>query len=268
MVAGEVGPQVVSFAHVSDVHFGADEPAVVAALQRALTELAPALIVVSGDLTQRARARQYRTARRWLDGLPAPYLVVPGNHDIPLFDVVRRMLFPLRRYHKYITEDMTPVWTGEGVRVLGLDSTRRRTSGRLNPERLRAVAELSQGEPSDLRVLVTHHPVTERHTSGYLDALEAAALAHADQLLAGHTHSTWRRRVKEDPGLGILQVQAGTATSHRRRKEHPVNTFNVLRWDAPVLDVELWNFADGAFARADEAVFRRGERRWETVQRP
>ena len=193
---------------------------------------------------------------------------MPGNHDIPLFDVVRRTLFPLDRYRKYISTDLTPLWTGEGVRVLGLDSTRRRTSGRLTAERLHAVAELGHGDATDLRVLVTHHPVTERHTSGHLDALEAAALANADLLLAGHTHSTWRRAVQQDPGLGILQVQAGTATSHRRRKEHPVNTFNVLRWEDPVLDVELWNFAADAFTRADVRAFRRGKRQWDAVERP
>ncbi|MEA2293688.1 MAG: hypothetical protein QOE86_1327, partial [Solirubrobacteraceae bacterium] len=180
---------------------------------------------------------------------------------------MRRTFVPRRRYRHHITEDFEPLWVGDGVRVLGLDSTRRRTAGRLTAERLRAVAALASGDPADLRVLVTHHPVNERHVTGHLDALEAAALANADVLLAGHTHSTWRRQVKEDPGLGILQVQAGTATSHRRRKPARTNSFNVLRWDGGVLEVELQTFSGGAFAPTDVRRFKRGERGWETVRR-
>jgi hypothetical protein len=173
------------------------------------------------------------------------------------------VLAPQWRYRHYITEDLEPLWVGEGVRVLGLDSTRRRTAGRLTPQRLRAVAALGAGDPGDLRVLVTHHPLNERHTAGYLDALEAAALAHADLLLAGHTHTTWRRRIKQDPGLGILQIQAGTATSHRRRKQDLNNSFNVLRWDGAVLAVELWTATGGTFAVSDTRRFRRGARGWD-----
>jgi 3',5'-cyclic AMP phosphodiesterase CpdA len=231
-----------------------------------LEDIDPALIVVSGDLTQRARVRQFKTARRFLDALPAPYLVVPGNHDIPLFDVFRRMFLPRYRYRRYITDDFEPLWVRRGVRVLGLDSTRRRTTGRLSAERLRAVAALGEGDPDDLRVLVTHHPIVDKQVDGYLDGLEAAALARAEILLAGHLHLSWRRRVRKDPGLGILQIQAGTATSHRRRKKEPSNSFNVLRWDGSVLAVELWTWG-GQFSRGEPSWFRRGEHGWDTVER-
>lgn len=267
-MAGEAGPQgafTVTLAHVSDVHFGAEEPALVDGLQQALTDLAPALIVVSGDLTQRARARQFRRARRWLDELPAPHLVVPGNHDMPLFDLVRRTFLPLWRYRHYITEDLEPLWIGEGVRVLGLDSTRRRTAGRLTRERLRPIAALAQGDPGDLRVLVTHHPLIDKQVHGYLDALEAAAVVNAEVLLAGHLHLSWRRHVRQDPGLGILQVQAGTATSFRRRKKEPTNSFNVLRWDGDVLAVELWTWRGERFEAGKPSRYRRGARGWNVL---
>jgi hypothetical protein len=114
-------------------------------------------------------------------------------------------------------------------------------------------------------VLVTHHPLVDTQVVGYLDALEAAALARADVLLAGHQHLSWRRRIREDPGLGILQVQAGTATSHRRRKKEPTNSFNVLRWDDGTLAVELWTWTGSAFTPGEPSRFRRGEHGWDTV---
>jgi 3',5'-cyclic AMP phosphodiesterase CpdA len=218
--------------------------------------------VVSGDLTQRARRRQFRATRAWLDGLPAPYLVVPGNHDIPLFDLVRRLLFPRVRYRHFITEDLTPFAITGDVRVLGLDSTRRRTTGRLDPERLGALTILAAGDPDDLRILVTHHPLVDKQTRGFAAALEAAALARTDVLLAGHQHLSWRRRIKADPGLGILQVQAGTATSYRRRKKEPTNSFNVLSWDDGVLTVVLWTFREGAFEPGKPRRFQRGRQGW------
>jgi hypothetical protein len=153
------------------------------------------------------------------------------------------------------------------VRVLGLDSTRRRTTGRLTRERLLPLWRLTEGDPRDLRVLVTHHPLVEKQVHGHLGALEAAAVARADVLLAGHLHLSWRRRVREDPGLGILQVQAGTATSFRRRKKEPTNSFNVLRWDGDVLAVELWTWQGTAFAPGEPKRYRRSDDGWSELGR-
>jgi hypothetical protein len=188
--------------------------------------------------------------------------VVPGNHDIPLFDLVRRLLFPRVRYRHFITEDLTPFRDLGDVRVLGLDSTRRRTTGMLNPERLEALAVLAEGARDALRVLVTHHPLVDKQTVGFAAALEAAALARTDVLLAGHQHLSWRRRVKQDPGLGILQVQAGTATSFRRRKKEPSNSFNTLAWDGETLSVALWTWTGGRFVPGTPSPFRRGSAGW------
>ena len=222
-------------------------------------------MIVSGDLTQRARERQFKRARRWLDGLPAPWLAVPGNHDIPLFDLFRRVLFPRHRYRRLITPDLTPLRTLPGVRVLGLDSSRRKTTGLLTPERLEAIAELGAGREEDLRVLVTHHPLMDRQVEGYQEALAAAAAARVDVLLAGHQHLSWHRRITQDPGLGMLQVQAGTTTSFRRRKKEPRNTFNVLRWDGSVLEVELDTWRDGTYVPGDARRFERGEQGWNAL---
>jgi predicted phosphodiesterase len=193
---------------------------------------------------------------------------VPGNHDIPLFDLVRRVLFPRHRYRRLITPDLTPFRAVEGVRVLGLDSSRRKTTGILTPERLEALAELGGGREEDLRVLVTHHPLVDRQVEGYADALVAAAAARVDVLLAGHQHLSWHRRIKQDPGLGILQVQAGTTTSFRRRKKEPRNTFNVLRWDGGELEVELNTYVEDTYVPDQGRRFRRGELGWDPVPAP
>src|SRR6185503_12471780 len=99
-----------TIAHISDVHFGRTDPAVVEGLIKDLSEREPSLLVVSGDFTQRARERQYAAAAAFLKRLPAPQLVVPGNHDIPLFDIVRRFFFPLARYRRHITADLRPAY--------------------------------------------------------------------------------------------------------------------------------------------------------------
>jgi predicted phosphodiesterase len=200
--------------------------------------------------------------------LPARWLAVPGNHDIPLFDLVRRVLFPRRRYLRHITPDLAPLRVLPGVRVLGLDTSRRKTTGILTPERLKALASLGAGREEDLRVLVTHHPLVDRQVEGHADALVAAAAARVDVLLAGHQHLAWHRRIKQDPGLGLLQVQAGTATSIRRRKKEPRNTYNVLRWDGGELEVELNTYVDGTYVPEAGRRFHRGKLGWDPVPAP
>ncbi len=256
----------VALAHLSDLHFGAEDPALVAGLLTELTGLAPDLVVVSGDLTQRARRSQFRAARAFLDALPAPWLAVPGNHDIPGYDLVRRVLVPRARFRHFITREEAPLRVLAGARLLGLDSTRRRVTGRLSPRRLEALARLSEGAPGDLRVLVTHHPLVETQLAGTPAALEAAVGAHVDVALAGHTHLSSRRRIERDPGLGLLLVNAGTATSMRRRKKEPSNGFNVLRWDGRGrLEVELRRWDGGGYARAATEAFERTPEGWRAV---
>lgn len=245
------------------MHFGAEEPALVEGLLDALAELQPDLVVVSGDITQRAREGQFRAARRFLDALPAPWLCVPGNHDIPLLDLPRRLIWPRERYWRWIGWERAPLSVVASVRVLGLDSTRRRTTGMLTRRRLEPLPVMFAGEPEELRVLVTHHPFIPRQLAGVAGALEAAALARVDVLLAGHQHLSYQRRIKEDPGLGILLVQAGTATSFRRRKKEPSNSFNVLLWDGAELTVALRTWNGSAFAEAAVRGFRRGAHGWD-----
>src|SRR5256885_14849667 len=115
-------PRMRTIAHISDIHFGRTDPAVVEGLVQDLSERAATLLIVSGDFTQRGRERQYADASAFLRRLPSPQLVVPGNHDIPLFDIIRRFFFPLRRYRRYISTDLRPVYQDEELFVLGINT--------------------------------------------------------------------------------------------------------------------------------------------------
>src|SRR5215216_6264140 len=110
--------------HLSDLHFGRVNPDLLGPLTRTVRELEPDLIAVSGDLTQRARSHQFQEARSFLDTLPKPQIVVPGNHDIPLHNVFARFVEPLTKYKRYITEDMQPTYEDEEVVIVGVNTAR------------------------------------------------------------------------------------------------------------------------------------------------
>lgn len=216
-------------------------------MHAALAAIAPDLVVVSGDLTQRARRSQFLAARTFLAALPAPWLAVPGNHDVPLWDLPRRVFSPLGRYRRFISKERAPLVVLPGLRVLGLDSTRRKVVGRLLPERLEPIARLLDGDPGDLRVLVTHHPLVRRPLLGSEAALAAAVRARVDVVLAGHFHHF---HVTEGE---ILALEAGSATSQRE----PRQSFNVVRSESGTVSVEAWNWVGHAFAPGTSRRFER-----------
>src|SRR6185295_3827867 len=110
--------------HLSDLHFGRLDARLVPPLLAAIRDLSPALLAISGDLTQRARRKQFAEARDFLRAIECPCLVVPGNHDVPLYDVARRFLRPLARYKAFITDDLEPVHVDAEMVVMGLNSAR------------------------------------------------------------------------------------------------------------------------------------------------
>jgi 3',5'-cyclic AMP phosphodiesterase CpdA len=248
-------------AHISDIHFGTVIPAVADAVVRELNERRPDLVVVSGDLTQRARARQYRAARGFLDRIQPPKLVVPGNHDIPLFDVIRRFFAPLSNYTRHITRDLRPVFALDDLLVIGVNTARRFSfvwngfwkDGRISEEQLLDVKLRSCDEPPEvLKIVVTHHPFIpppgERvHgiVHGAQRALDTFAECGVDIVLAGHLHMGYSGDVRthhEATKRSILSIQAGTATSNRLRGGEP-NAYNWLEVDVHNARVEVraWN---------------------------
>ena len=228
--------------HLSDLHFGAHDDDLVEAVERQANELKPDLIVISGDFTQRARTEQFREACAFLGHLREcghEVLGVPGNHDVPLYDVLRRFLSPLARYRRYIDETLCPFIELPGVAVLGINTARSLTfkDGRINKDQIEFIRETFARTPSEVvRILVTHHPLLALEVGGEVEraigrqemALDAVEESGVDMLLAGHNHHASSQDVSDlvTRAGGVLVVQAGTATSTRVREQE--QSFNVI----------------------------------------
>jgi 3',5'-cyclic AMP phosphodiesterase CpdA len=254
---------------VSDMHFGTEQPPVVEALAVFTALQRPDLVVLSGDITQRARRAQFHAARVFVESLATPVLAIPGNHDVPLFDVLARFTRPYGHYRAAFGDELEPVLESADLLVQCLNTTRwwLQTNGEISAEQIERVAErLARAASGQLRVIVVHHPVSvpeagdvhnlvRRHAA----AVHRWADAGADLVMGGHIHLPY---VTPLPGLTrrLWSVQAGTAVSHRVRSGQP-NSVNVLRWgcDAPPgrCVVEQWDCpAMGpAFVRAKVSEF-------------
>lgn len=256
------GTPVSTILQISDPHFGTEVPEVAQALVRLGEQLKPDLVVLSGDITQRARATQFAAARAFMENFAAPRLVLPGNHDIPLFNLWTRLVRPYAGYRAAFGDELEPVFSSPGLMVLGVNTTRahRHKNGEVSAEQTQRVAErLAQATASQLRVVVVHQPievVRERDVHdrlrGHAAAQAAWAAAGADVVMGGHIHLPY---VVPLPGLArpMWAVQAGTAVSKRVRPGSP-NSVNLVRWQAGqrACAVEQWDFsaADQVFVQA------------------
>jgi 3',5'-cyclic AMP phosphodiesterase CpdA len=262
--------------HLSDLHFGRVDPATLDPLAAAAKASHPDLVIVSGDLTQRARRAEFGAARDFLARLPKPQIVVPGNHDVPLYNVLFRFLRPLEGYRRYITDDLEPYYQDEEIAVIGINTARSLTfkGGRINERQVTRVRDrLCALAERTIRVIVTHHPFDL--PEGRMDAdlvgrarmaMETFVECGADVILSGHLHvfHTAHTAIRYKlPGRSALLVQAGTATSTRERGEP--NSFNVLSIEREQISVErrVWRRGDGAFLPAAVEVFQRTKEGWE-----
>ena len=264
-MTGSAGSCVV--VHLSDLHFGREDRRVVRGLHRAVWTLAPSIVAVSGDLTQRARAHQFVRARAFLDALPRPHVVVPGNHDVPLFNLIARVLYPLRSFTAHITRDLQPTLTEGPVWIAGINTTRpgKWKSGRVDPlivDRLRS--SLATVPPDVVKILVAHHPFDGPNGSPEGNqALGELIEAGIDVFLTGHLHVSYAGHTAHRYNAGgktAVVVEAGTATSTRRRKEN--NAFNVLRVSSNRVEIELRTWEAGAFAMKSTVGFSRTADGW------
>ena len=256
-----------TIAHLSDLHFGRIDPALLQPLRKALQSIAPDGLVVSGDLTQRARASQFRAARAFIDTLPGAQVIVPGNHDVPLYNVFARFLAPLRNYRRIVSAEVEPSFIDDEVAIVGVNTARSLVfkGGRINEEQVARVRGLICALPeSVVKILVTHHPFdVPRHSDepGQIVGRAKMALSRladcgADVLLSGHLHESHvghtadRYRIA---GLSALVVQAGTATSDRTRES--TNSFNVLRTSARHVEITAYAWTGTAFEPARAQAF-------------
>jgi 3',5'-cyclic AMP phosphodiesterase CpdA len=264
--------------HLSDIHFGRVDAAIVEPLIALATELKPHLVVVSGDLTQRARSWQFEQARAFLDRLPKPQIVVPGNHDVPLYNVFARFLQPLDKYKRFITEDLSPFFADAEIAVLGVNTARSMTfkGGRVNEKQVAVMREkLCPHDASTVKIIVTHHPFDlpdgfdDRDLVGRAQmAMETLAACGADVFLSGHLHVSHTGNTAKRYKIGdhsALVVQAGTATSTRGRGE--ANSFNVINIDYPRITVErfVWQPSVAEFAVSRIEKFRQNGNGWQRI---
>ena len=267
--------------HLSDLHFGRIDEALIGPLTAQISRLKPDTLVVSGDLTQRARTVQFQDARRFLDTLAMPQIIVPGNHDIPLHNVFGRFLQPLDKYRRYITQELAPFYGDDEIAVIGINTARSLTlkNGRVNEEQLAQVRQRLQGLPDTVvKIVVTHHPFDLPLHRGRGDLVGRASAAMSvfagcriDMLLAGHLHASHADNTSERYQLGAysaIAVQAGTATSTRGRGE--ANSFNIIRIDTDHIAVDRmsWASASATFKRVASESFQRTADGWRKSEAP
>jgi 3',5'-cyclic AMP phosphodiesterase CpdA len=260
--------------HLSDLHFGRIDPAILAPLIKFIGEMKPDLVAISGDLTQRARTAEFVAAHEFLAAIPFPQIVVPGNHDVPLHNVFARFLRRLDRYQRYITAELQPVFADAEIAAVGVNTARAFTwkDGRINRGQLEKLrVTMNTAPPGRTKIVVTHHPfdlpagAAGRVVGRSRRAMKTLSECGVDLFLAGHFHiadTSQTAKRYQMPGYSALIVSSGTSTSTRGRGQP--NSFNVVRIDRPQLAIErrVWRRSSGSFDVFSVENFRRAETGW------
>ena len=264
---------MTSLLQISDPHFGTARPAVMEALVALAGQQRPDVLVLSGDITQRARVSQFSQARAFCDRLEIPHLLaIPGNHDISLFNPYQRFFKPYARFLRAFGPEMEPSLSTPMLNISCVKTTRRwrHTNGEVSSAQIkRVVAELARSDAAQLRIVVVHQPVhvnraKDEHDRlrGWEPAVHAWAKAGADIVMGGHIHLPYSCDLSSRlPGLArrLWCVQAGTALSSRVREGIP-NSVNLLRYDGigqPVSCLlERWDYQkqSGQFECVESSV--------------
>jgi len=263
-------------AHISDLHFGTVIPHLAQGLIDSLTALKPHLIVISGDLTQRARVHQFQEAQAFLEGLPFPKLIVPGNHDVPLYNVFRRFWRPLKHYRRYIEPNLTPFFQDHEIAVLGINTARSFTfkNGRISEAQMQLIRHYFCAIPDTVfKILITHHPFLPPHPQSKQTLVgRAQRVLHTvedcnlDMLLSGHFHMSYAGDTEAHIRYTLLKrallvIQAGTATSSRTRNEQ--NAYNVIQTDHDHIKLKLYRWDGQRFHKAKEERFGYNQGHWQ-----
>jgi 3',5'-cyclic AMP phosphodiesterase CpdA len=259
--------------HLSDLHFGRIDSAILGPLVKFIGDVKPDLVAVSGDLTQRARTAEFLAAKEFLAAIPFPQIVVPGNHDVPLHNVFARFVRKLDRYQRYITPDLQPFFADAEMIVVGVNTARAFTwkDGRISPWQLAELRRTMVASSARTRIVVTHHPfdlpagASGRVVGRSRLAIKTLAECGVDLLLAGHFHiadTSQTAKRYQLPGYSAIIVSSGTSTSTRGRGQP--NSLNVIRIDDPNLAIErrTWRPSSGLFDVLSLEQFRRAESGW------
>ena len=269
-------------AHLSDLHFGRTDPEQLDTLARLLAEDGTEHVIVTGDLTQEGRKREFEAAAAWFEALPMRVTAIPGNHDAPVRNLYRRFKSPWERYERLTGCEAEPVVRGEGYVFAGANSARRVrpgidwSTGALTKRQVRRVIAAFEAYPGDVKMVGFHHPVRAVETaaragravvSGADHVVDRLADAKVDVMMTGHVHLA-RVSTVTDRGWTFVLSQAGTAVSTRLRGEPA--SYNVLSVDGDRLTVEVQRWAEGTgggghFATERTMRYARGGNGWQTA---
>jgi 3',5'-cyclic AMP phosphodiesterase CpdA len=265
-------PVNVRIAQISDLHFGREVPAVAKMLLAELREIAPTMVAVCGDLTQTARQEQFQAARAFLDQLPAPVLVVPGNHDLPGWRLWSRFARPWHQWRQHIGTDPhgAITYTADGLIAVGVNTARQWgahldwSRGRINVRQLTAIREAFDQAPRDeLRVVVAHHPflltgpARDRGLVGRSQLALRQLRQRADLLLGGHIHLAYSGVVD-----GLVVAQSGTAFSNRLKGEP--NSYNLIEAGGDQMSISTRRWEGDRFDTHQRADYVRDGHEWRT----
>jgi 3',5'-cyclic AMP phosphodiesterase CpdA len=257
---------MIRLAHLSDLHFGATDPEAVSALADAIGAAAPDLVIFTGDLTQAGRRREFAEAAAFVDRLDRQALVVPGNHDAPVYSIGLRFIDPWGRFRSAFGSQTDSVVTLPGAVIVGLNSARRMSLsldwslGSLSRRQIDYAARALSTAPDDaLRIVAMHHPVLAgpgRAGAAVVGraetALETFAGVAADLVLTGHVHVA-QAGIHDRGDHSIIVARAGTASSTRQRGETP--SYNLIDMENERVAVSIFRFSDGGYQCAAEHAF-------------
>lgn len=265
---------MTTLAHISDLHFGREHPRVIEGVLDRLASTQPEIVIISGDITQRARTREFESAQVFLARLEWPYLIIPGNHDISVYNLVERFGYPWRKWHRYIGDELEPVVKDDSYVAIGVNTTRRLGSlfnwsrGRISEMQIKNITRYLAGDQSErLRVIAVHHPFwlpgryQHYHIIGGRDlAIREFKKSGVDIILSGHVHYTYTHLLN-----GIVISHAGTAVSTRLLPDSP-NSFKIVRGNCRQLSIEtlVWNGTD--FSISTNQLFKRTESGWFVIR--
>jgi len=269
--------------HISDVHFG---PPHLSELSDGVLELIaerqPDLVVLSGDLTQRAKIEQFRQAREFVDRIEVPSLVVPGNHDVPLYRFWERFGSPFGAYRRAFSSELEPVFEDDELLVIGINTAHGRTfkNGRITPQRMIEVSRLLEAAPESVfKVVVAHHhliqpPWFDRQpvATNAWEAMDVFTRHGVDLILSGHLHQSFIGNSEEFYPLGrppVVILHSGTTTSNRGRAgERDKNTCNWVTLDKHSLRVShlRWEPTLHRFSEHSRHLYPRHSRQPYTVE--
>lgn len=274
---------MLTIVHGSDIHFGKPfRPEVAESFLRAAHGADPDLVVISGDLTQRAKEEEFRDAAAFLERLPdVPYVVTPGNHDVPLYRVFERLFTPHRNYRRFIADELNTVTRVPGATVVAVDTSEPRTAivnGRVRDWQLEFAREaFAEAPEGDVKIVVAHHHFApapdyegDKSMPNAKKVLEAFTAMGVEMILGGHLHRAYIGNSLDvfagsQRSRGVVIVQSGTTTSARgRARERARNSFNVVRVAPRALEVTHHMYFEeaGGFEPFSVHAFPRQAHRW------